>query len=166
MSFSEPPDSKTMSVKEEISEIIQSYSEYSTIAGILYIFMPDQTKAGKAFWILVIVMMLILGTYWSIVIYQDWESQQVITTVLSTALPISGIEFPTVTICSQGFNYNIFLASFFKLLSSFNDGAAFQKIKKSPIDAAAVYTRVIASTVNITLIYVTDKVLRLWEDVN
>ncbi len=80
--------------RKSLYEIIQNYSEYSSIVGLLYVFMPDQTAAGKLFWITVIVLMLVLGMYWSIVIYQDWQDQVVITTASSTALPVTNVEFP------------------------------------------------------------------------
>ena len=46
--------------------------------------MPDQTKAGKIFWIIFIVLMIILGVYWSIYLYVSWNNSQVITSVAST----------------------------------------------------------------------------------
>ena len=47
-------------------EIIQDYSEYSTIQGIIYIFFSYQTNFGRFFWILVVIAMLILGSYWTV----------------------------------------------------------------------------------------------------
>ena len=80
--------------QKSVYEIIQNYSEYSSIVGLIYIFMPDQTSAGKLFWITVIFLMLVLGMYWSVVIYQDWQGQLVIKTASSTALPVTNVEFP------------------------------------------------------------------------
>ncbi len=36
--------------------LYQEYSDYSTIAGLLYIFMPDQTLFGKLYWIIAILL--------------------------------------------------------------------------------------------------------------
>ena len=47
-------------------------------------------------------MMLTLGIYWSIYLYLDWQDKPVLTTVTTTALPISQVEFPAITICSEG----------------------------------------------------------------
>lgn len=38
----------------------------------------------------------------------DWQNNQVVTTVATSALPISSIEFPAVTICGQVNLYLIF----------------------------------------------------------
>ena len=131
---------KSTSKGKELYDIIQEYSEYSTVAGILYIFMPQQTMAGKLFWVLVVVSMLALSIYWSAVLYFQWEGQTVITTVLTAALPVNQIRFPAVTICSQGFNYNTFMASLFQL---YNDFAKY-KIKPGtdPIDSASIYNSI------------------------
>ncbi len=96
--------------EKNVIGVIKEYSEYSSIAGLLYVFMPDQTLAGKLFWIIIIILMLILGTYWSLSIYRDWDNQPVITTVASTALPVSNVEFPAgkVIICLN--RYLLFLA--------------------------------------------------------
>ena len=68
----------------ELYGLIKEYSEYSTVAGLIYIFMEDQSRAGKVFWILVILSMLNLRTYWSVAIYNDWKSQPVLTTAKTT----------------------------------------------------------------------------------
>ncbi len=41
--------------------IIQNYSEISSIQGVVYIFQNQQTLVGRLFWIAVIVLMLTLG---------------------------------------------------------------------------------------------------------
>ena len=46
--------------------------------------------------------MLSLGVYWSIHLYFDWQEKPVLTTVTTTALPVSHVDFPAVTICSEG----------------------------------------------------------------
>jgi len=48
---------------------VKEYSEYSTIAGFVYIFMDGQTIFGKLFWASTIVSMISLGMYWISVIY-------------------------------------------------------------------------------------------------
>ena len=63
---------------------LQEYSEYSTIAGCLYIFMNDQRFAGRLFWTILIICMLALGLYWSLFLYNDWDDNPVTTTVTTT----------------------------------------------------------------------------------
>jgi hypothetical protein len=97
-------EKKQPSQGARVYNIIQEYSEYSTIQGVLYIFKGNQTQVGRIFWSLVIFAMLLLGTYWSVAAYSNWQDNPIITTVKTSALPIKDIEFPAVTICSQGLN--------------------------------------------------------------
>ena len=46
--------------------------------------------------------MLSLRVYWSIHLYLDWQEKPVLTTVTTTALPVSQVDFPALTICSEG----------------------------------------------------------------
>ena len=103
-------EKKQPSQGARVYNIIQEYSEYSTIQGVLYIFQTNQTQVGRIFWSLVIFAMLLLGTYWSVVAYSDWQTNPVLTTVKTSALPIKDIAFPAVTICSQGLNSDIVTA--------------------------------------------------------
>ncbi len=59
--------------------------------------------------------MLILGTYWSIAAYNDWTDNPVLTTVKTSALKIENIDFPALTICSQGVIEEIIQAGFFNI---------------------------------------------------
>jgi hypothetical protein len=103
-----------------VYNIIQEYSEYSTIQGVLYIFQTNQSQIGRIFWSLVIFAMLLLGTYWSVGAYSDWQATPVLTTVKTSALPIKNIEFPAVTICSQGLNEDIVTAGPLKFTRSYH----------------------------------------------
>ena len=39
---------------------------------------------------------------WSADIYDHWKDQPTVTTINTTAYPIKNVEFPAITICSQG----------------------------------------------------------------
>jgi len=115
---------------------IQEYSEYSTIAGVVYIFMKDQTPFGKFYWTTWVILLLSLGTYWSIKVisivyildiasesihgkkvlkaYSDWQSNPVLTTVSSTAVALENVPFPGVVFCTDGLPNGIFQASFLR----------------------------------------------------
>jgi hypothetical protein len=49
--------------------------------------------------------MLSLGIYWSYYLYADWQEKPVLTTVTTTALPVTQVGFPAVTICNEGENH-------------------------------------------------------------
>lgn len=97
--------------KVNTMHIVQRYSEYSTIQGIIYVFQKHQTVVGKIFWFFVVAFMVILGSYWSIQSYQSWDDTPVLTTVMSTAHPIEKVEFPAITICSNGMSDDVISAA-------------------------------------------------------
>ena len=74
-------------------EVIRDYSEYSSIQGLIYIFQSNQTMIGKLFWILVVVLMLMLGAYWSVNAYNSWQEDPVLTTVTTTAYPVTQVNY-------------------------------------------------------------------------
>jgi hypothetical protein len=48
------------------SKIILEYTDYASIQGLYYIFVENQTTFGRIFWTIVVFLMALLGTYWSI----------------------------------------------------------------------------------------------------
>jgi hypothetical protein len=93
-------------VKYKIPILLVKYfftkDNFYLLLGIHYIFRLNQTHIGRVFWILVVLALSGLGLYWSIKAYNDWQDNLVLTTVNTTAYPITKIPFPAVTICSPG----------------------------------------------------------------
>jgi len=81
-----------------------------------------------------------LGGYWSVIAYYQWQDNPVLTTVQTSAYPVSNIEFPAVTICGQGSNDVMlsggFLYMFFKFLKQ--NGV---NLPVSPVRAAILMRR-------------------------
>ena len=76
---------------KEALKIVKDYSEYSSVQGVIYIFQANQTLLGRMFWILVVVLMLMLGSYWSVAAYNSWQDNPVLTTVTTTAFPVTKV---------------------------------------------------------------------------
>jgi hypothetical protein len=98
-------DSLPRNEKTEIKtlfDLLKDYAEHASVQGLIYLTFSYQTLCGKAYWISIILFMLALGIYWSVILYNDWRGQQVLTTIATTALPINQIEFPAITFCSPG----------------------------------------------------------------
>ena len=60
----------------------------------------------KYFWITILVLATLLSLYWSIVLFIDWQGNPVQTTVVTSALDIKEVPFPSVTICHDGYYYD------------------------------------------------------------
>jgi hypothetical protein len=72
-------------------ELFLDYTEFSTIQGLNYIFISYQTIFGKIFWSLVVLLMLLLGSYWCNQAYQDWQENPVQTMVKTTSFTINEV---------------------------------------------------------------------------
>ena len=64
-------------------DIFKENFENLTIQGLALIF-SKRTFFTKFFWSIVVLIMLVLGIYWSIYIYNGWYDQQVLTTITTT----------------------------------------------------------------------------------
>ena len=62
------------------------------VQGLIYIFFSYQTLFGKVFWILVVLLMLILGLYWCVLAYINWQNKPVLTTVSTTAYNVKQVK--------------------------------------------------------------------------
>ena len=102
-------------ITHESYSIVQEYSEYSTVQGVVYIFQRHQTVCGKIFWTLVVFLMILLSIYWSSKAYSSWQDNPVITTVQTSAYPLKDLEYPAVTVCGQGSNDDVLTSGFFNL---------------------------------------------------
>ena len=105
----------TDTISKESYGIVQEYSEYSTVQGVVYILQRHQTVFGKIFWMLVVFLMILLSIYWSAEAYNSWQDSPVITTVQTSAYPLKDLEYPAVTVCGQGSNDDVLASGFFNL---------------------------------------------------
>jgi hypothetical protein len=54
---------------QNVLVLLKEYSEYSTIAGLVYLTQPRETRCGQITWISVLCMSLTLSVYWSAYLY-------------------------------------------------------------------------------------------------
>ncbi len=57
-----------------VSEILLDYTTYSSVQGLVYTTLSNQTTFGRLFWILALLLMFSLGCYWCICGYQNWST--------------------------------------------------------------------------------------------
>ena len=129
-----------MKVKK-LLDTIRSYSEYSTIQGIIYIFQSNQSLAGKIFWIFIVSLFLYLGVIFSQSAFTSWKNSPVLTTLTSTAYPVKKIEFPAFTICGQGMNNDVLNAGMTKQILNFFNNLEGVKLNVSAYEASNIITK-------------------------
>ena len=96
------PNSDSDSDPEPTSKTLREYGNATTVHGIPYILEAGRNPVERLLWIIFVGIGAGTATYLSFNIYQDWQNQQVITSVGTTGYNIENIQFPSITICAQG----------------------------------------------------------------
>ena len=79
------------------------YSKASSLHGIQYILETERHLLGsRLLWLTIVISAAAVGVLWSRLAYHEWQGNPVLTSVHTTGKPISEIDFPAITICSQG----------------------------------------------------------------
>ena len=83
------------------SKVIYEYSQSCSPHGISYIFKDKQNFLERFLWMVAVIIASYFCINASINVYNDFMENPVIVTLESIDEPISSIEFPAITICSQ-----------------------------------------------------------------
>ena len=87
---------------KKIYSTVEKFSETTSIHGIGHVFDSGSKVLDKFLWLFVTIFAASVAIYMSLNTWHTWNSSPILTTVSSTGLPIKNIEFPAITICSQG----------------------------------------------------------------
>lgn len=85
-----------------IGSTVQEFAKITTIHGIAYIFDRAIKSIDKFLWFLIVCFGAGVAVYMSLDAWKTWKDAPVLTSVSSTGLPLRKIDFPAITICSQG----------------------------------------------------------------
>ena len=85
-----------------IDSTVHEFASSTTIHGIAYIFDRALKVLDKVLWFLVVCFGAGVAIYMSLDAWNTWKDAPVLTSVSSTGLPLRKIDFPAITICSQG----------------------------------------------------------------
>ena len=83
-------------------DTVNEYASSSSAHGIAYIFDNALKAFDRILWILAVCLGIGFAIILSLKAWIDWKDSPVLTSVSSTGLPIQNIDFPAITICSQG----------------------------------------------------------------
>jgi len=82
---------KEKSRLKKTSDIFLEYTDYASIQGLNYIFVENQTIFGRLFWSIVVFLMALLGSYWCVQSYLNWQNHPVLVTITTTAQPVTQV---------------------------------------------------------------------------
>ena len=84
--------------------ILSAFAASSTIHGLRYVGEPRSPRGERLLWVLAILLGLLAAAVLSRDFLADYQTNQSVTTLGSSAKPVTEIDFPAITICSQGLN--------------------------------------------------------------
>ena len=87
-----------------VSLTATEYAEGATVHGVSYIFNRSLPSIDRVVWTIFELIFLLLAAYFTLTLYTDWQANNVLTTLKTTAKEVTELEFPAVTICSTGLN--------------------------------------------------------------
>lgn len=91
-----------------LKRTLRGYAGSASVHGINYFADVGQHWCPRFTWLIAVFVFLVLGSYWSGLDYLHWINHPVVIIAKSFGKPIANLEFPAISICSQGFNVDIF----------------------------------------------------------
>ena len=85
-----------------INSTIHEFASSTTIHGIAYVFDKAIKAIDHVLWFFIVCFGTGIAIYMSFDAWNTWKDAPVLTSVSSTGLPLRKINFPAITICSQG----------------------------------------------------------------
>ena len=85
-----------------VNSTVHEFAISTTIHGIAYVFDRAIKTIDHVLWSLVVCFGAGVAVYMSLDAWNTWKDAPVLTSVSSTGLPLRKIDFPAITICSQG----------------------------------------------------------------
>ena len=81
---------------------IEEYTNESTVHGLKYVFDRKIGLFDRLLWLVIVLCSMFMAIWMIGSSYSSWQQKMVITTLKTTAKPITDLDFPTVTICADG----------------------------------------------------------------
>ena len=93
-----------MNKKSSVMMTATEYAAGATVHGVAYIFNRSLPSIDRVVWTIFELIFLLLAGYFTLTMYTDWQENSVLTTLKTTAKEVTELEFPAITICSEGLN--------------------------------------------------------------
>ena len=87
-----------------VTQTLVNYSEESSVHGVGYIFKKSLPLTDRIIWFFSVVLFLTFACYFVFTAYNQWQDSLTITSLENTAMDVTDLEFPAVTLCASGLN--------------------------------------------------------------
>ena len=83
---------------------LRSYTSTATVHGLSYIGDLTLPLVDRCVWLVVVLVFGSSAAFLSHGVFQEWQNNKVVTQLKETELPVEQLDFPAITICSDGLN--------------------------------------------------------------
>ena len=91
-----------MKIFKAIKSTLCQFANVTTIHGVAYVFDRTIQALDNLLWFISVCVGTGLAIHMSLDAWKTWKESPVLTSVRSTGLPLQNVDFPAITICSQG----------------------------------------------------------------
>ena len=85
-------------------QTLRDYTSTATVHGLNYIGDKSLPLIDRILWCVVLIILGSCVASFSYQVFKEWRSNKVVTVLRETELPITKLDFPAITICSEGLN--------------------------------------------------------------
>ena len=83
---------------------LRSYTSTATVHGLSYLGDLTLPLVDRCVWLVVVLVFGSSAAFLSHGVLQEWQNNKVVTQLKETELPVEQLDFPAITICSDGLN--------------------------------------------------------------
>ena len=85
-----------------LTKTLVEYGGSTTIHGLPYILEDGRLFLERVLWVVLVILGTFISLFFTLSIYKSWDESPILTTVGTTEYDIEQIEYPSITICTQG----------------------------------------------------------------
>ena len=96
--------------KASLVRVLRDYAESASVHGVGYV-VSARSPADRLLWLGLVLLGLTSASYLSYEVFVSWQETPVVTHLKTTNKPVLDLEFPSVTICTEGINMEAVLTA-------------------------------------------------------
>ena len=96
--------------KASLVRVLRDYAESASVHGVGYV-VSARRPADKLLWLCLVLLGLTSASYLSYEVFVSWQETPVVTLLKTTNKQVLDLEFPSVTICTEGINMEAVLTA-------------------------------------------------------
>ena len=96
--------------RASLARVLRDYAESASVHGVGYI-VSARSPADRVLWLCLVLLGLTSASFLSYEVFVSWQETPVVTHLKTTNHQVLDLEFPSVTICTEGINMEAVLAA-------------------------------------------------------